>query len=90
MHNLAIALQKKGYRISGSDEEIFEPSRSKLEAEGLLPDKEGWDADRIHAGLDAVILGMNARKSNKELKKAQELGIQVFSFDGSFWFSHMG
>jgi len=80
MHNLAIALHKKGYKISGSDEEIFEPSRSSLEAHGLLPEKDGWDPDRIHSGLDAVILGMNARKSNKELKKAQELGIKVYSF----------
>ena len=80
MHNLAIALHKKGYKISGSDEEIFEPSSSSLEAHGLLPEREGWDPDRIHSGLDAVILGMNARKSNKELKKAQELGIKVYSF----------
>lgn len=80
MHNLAIALHKKGYSISGSDEEIFEPSRSRLEENKLLPEKEGWDPDRVHAGLDAVILGMNARKTNKELKKAQQLGIRVYSF----------
>jgi UDP-N-acetylmuramate: L-alanyl-gamma-D-glutamyl-meso-diaminopimelate ligase len=80
MHNLAIALHKKGYIISGSDEEVFEPSRSRLEEHGLLPGKDGWDPDRIHSGLDAVILGMNARKNNKELKKAQELGIKVYSF----------
>ncbi len=80
MHNLAIALHKKGYVITGSDEEIFEPSRSRLASFGLLPEKDGWDTDRIHAGLDAVILGMNARKTNKEFKKAQELGIKVFSF----------
>jgi UDP-N-acetylmuramate: L-alanyl-gamma-D-glutamyl-meso-diaminopimelate ligase len=80
MHNLAIALHRKGYKITGSDEEIFEPSRSMLKAHGLLPEKEGWDPDRIHAGLDAVILGMNARKSNRELKRAQELGVKVYSF----------
>lgn len=80
MHNLAIALHRKGYCISGSDEEIFEPSRSRLKSHDLLPEKEGWDADRIHAGLDAVILGMNARKNNKELKKAQELGLRIYSF----------
>lgn len=80
MHNLAIALHKKGYSISGSDEEIFEPSRGRLLDNGLLPEKMGWNTDRIHTGLDAVILGMNARKSNKELKKAQELGIRIYSF----------
>ena len=80
MHNLAIALHKKGYTISGSDDEIFEPSYSRLEAHGLLPDKHGWDPDRIHAGLDAVILGMHARKTNPELKKAQKLGIKIYSF----------
>jgi len=80
MHNLAIALHKKGCTITGSDDEIFEPSRSNLEAYGLLPEKNGWDPDRIHTGIDAVILGMHARKSNPELKKAQELGIQIYSF----------
>ena len=68
MHNLAIALHKKGYKITGSDEEIFEPSRSRLLDMGLMPDKMGWDTDRIHSGLDAVILGMGARETNKELK----------------------
>jgi UDP-N-acetylmuramate: L-alanyl-gamma-D-glutamyl-meso-diaminopimelate ligase len=80
MHNLAIALHRKGYRITGSDEEIFEPARTRLAEQGLLPDRDGWDPDRIHSGLDAVILGMNARKSNRELKKALELGIRVYSF----------
>ncbi|HER09685.1 MAG TPA: peptidoglycan synthetase [Bacteroides sp.] len=80
MHNLAIALHNKGCVVSGSDDEIFEPSRSRLDAHGLLPEKNGWDPDRIHPGIDAVILGMHARKSNPELKKAQELGIQVYSF----------
>ena len=80
MHNLAIALHKKGDTVTGSDSEIFEPSRSRLRDHGLLPDKEGWDAERIHTGLDAVILGMNARKNNLELKRAQELGIPVYSF----------
>lgn len=79
MHNLAIALHKKGYVVTGSDEEIFEPSRSRLMDMGLLPEKMGWDTDRIHANLDAVILGMSASKTNKELKKAQELGIRVYS-----------
>ncbi len=80
MHNLAIALHKKGWVVSGSDDEIFEPSRSRLQEHGLLPEKNGWDPDRIHPGLDAVILGMHAQKSNPELKKAQKLGIQVYSF----------
>jgi UDP-N-acetylmuramate: L-alanyl-gamma-D-glutamyl-meso-diaminopimelate ligase len=79
MHNLAIALHQKGHTVTGSDEEIYEPSRSRLKMHGLLPE-EGWDPDRIHAGLDAVILGMNARKNNRELKKAQELGIKIYSF----------
>lgn len=79
MHNLAIALHKKGYSISGSDSEILEPSRSRLYDHGLLPDKDGYDPGRIHAGLDAVILGMNALKTNKELKRAQELGLKIYS-----------
>ena len=67
MHNLAIALHQKGYEVTGSDDEIFEPSRSRLDRLGLLPDKLGWDPLRIHQGIDAVILGMHARADNPEL-----------------------
>lgn len=80
MHNLAITLHKKGHKITGSDDEIFEPSRSLLEAQGLLPENVGWDESKIHEGLDAVILGMHARVDNPELKKAQELGVKIYSF----------
>lgn len=80
MHNLAIALHMKGYRISGSDDEIFEPSKGRLAVLGLLPASEGWDPARIQPGLDAVILGMHAKKDNPELLKAQELGLPIFSY----------
>ncbi|MCB9164032.1 MAG: peptidoglycan synthetase [Flavobacteriales bacterium] len=84
MHNLAIALHQQGFDVTGSDDEIFEPSRSRLERLGLLPDKLGWDPLRIHKGLSAVILGMHARLDNPELKRAQELGIPVFSYPSYF------
>jgi UDP-N-acetylmuramate: L-alanyl-gamma-D-glutamyl-meso-diaminopimelate ligase len=80
MHNLAIALHKKGYQVSGSDDEIFEPSRGRLDSYGLLPKSMGWDANRISTDLDAIILGMHARKDNPELLKAQKLGIKIFSY----------
>lgn len=80
MHNLAIALHKKGYRVTGSDDEIFEPSRSRLDALGLLPASEGWDPSRITGELDAVILGMHAKKDNPELGKAEELGLKIYSY----------
>jgi UDP-N-acetylmuramate: L-alanyl-gamma-D-glutamyl-meso-diaminopimelate ligase len=80
MHNLAIALHKKGYKVSGSDDEIFEPSRSRLDKYGLLPESMGWDASRITNDLDAIILGMHAREDNPELLRAQELGIKIFSY----------
>ena len=80
MHNLAIALLKKGHVISGSDDEIFEPSRSMLEMHGLLPDRIGWDPTRIDANIDTVILGMHAREDNPELHKARELEIDIKSF----------
>jgi UDP-N-acetylmuramate: L-alanyl-gamma-D-glutamyl-meso-diaminopimelate ligase len=80
MHQLAIALKKKGYNITGSDDEIFEPSLSNLRLEGILPEQMGWRPDLIHAGLDAVILGMHARADNPELVKAHELGLPVYSF----------
>jgi UDP-N-acetylmuramate: L-alanyl-gamma-D-glutamyl-meso-diaminopimelate ligase len=80
MHNLALALHHKGLEITGSDDEIREPSRSRLAQYGLLPEKEGWYERKITKALDAVILGMHARKDNPELLKAQSLGIKIFSY----------
>ena len=80
MHDLAIALNRKGIQVSGSDDEIFEPSRTRLEKEGILPANIGWDVSKIHAELDAVILGMHAREDNPELLKAKELQIPIFSY----------
>lgn len=80
MHNLALALNAKGYRVSGSDDEIFEPSRSRLLKAGLLPPQNGWFPKKISADLDAVILGMHARKDNPELLRAKEKGVKIFSY----------
>ncbi len=80
MHNLAIALKLKGYDVTGSDDEIFEPSRSRLAGYNLLPLKEGWDPDRITQDIDAIILGMHAAKDNPELVKAEKLGLKIMSF----------
>ena len=87
MHNLAIALQNNGYQVSGSDDEIFEPSRTRLETRGLLPKEEGWFPSKIFDDLDAVILGMHAREDNPELRKAQELGVKIYSYP-EFLFYH--
>jgi len=80
MHNLAIALHKKGYIVTGSDDEIFEPSLSRLAKYSLLPRKYGWDADMITADIDTIILGMHAKSDNPELIKARALGIRIMSF----------
>lgn len=80
MHNLALALHQKGLIVSGSDDEFFEPSRSRLAAAGLLPADTGWHAERITPDLDAVILGMHATADNPELLRAKELNINVYSF----------
>ena len=80
MHNLALALYKKGYTITGSDDAIFEPSKSRLNAKGLLPVEFGWFEKKITSNLDAVILGMHAKLDNPELLKAQELGLKIYSY----------
>ena len=80
MHNLAIALHKKGFLVTGSDDYIFEPSKSRLEQHGILPQTLGWDEANISTDLDAVILGMHAFPDNPELLKAQELGVKVYSY----------
>lgn len=80
MHNLALALHDKGEHITGSDDAIFEPSKSRLQAKGLLPEQEGWFPEKITTDLDAVILGMHAKSDNPELLKAQELGLKIYSY----------
>ncbi|WP_428658135.1 UDP-N-acetylmuramate--L-alanine ligase [Runella sp.] len=80
MHNLAIALHHKGYSVSGSDDEIYDPAYTRLQKLGLLPAEMGWFPEKIHADLDAVIVGMHARKDNPELARAQELGLPLYSY----------
>ena len=80
MHNLAIALCQKGITVTGSDDEIFDPAKSRLEKYGLLPKEEGWHPERITPDLDAVVLGMHARIDNPELLRAQELGLKIYSY----------
>lgn len=80
MHNLAIALHKKGYHVSGSDDVVFEPSKSRLEQYGILPATLGWNEENITTDLDAVILGMHAFLDNPELVKAQKLGLKIYSY----------
>ncbi|WP_339609520.1 Mur ligase family protein [uncultured Planktosalinus sp.] len=80
MHNLALALHLKGDTIIGSDDEIFEPSKSRLQKAGLLPEHFGWFPEKITSNLDAVILGMHAKSDNPELLKAQELGLKIYSY----------
>lgn len=80
MHNLAIALKQAGHQISGSDDEIFEPSRTALANHGILPEKNGWFPEKIDKDTDIVMLGMHASKDNPELIKAQQLGLKIYSF----------
>ena len=80
MHQLAIALKLKGYHVTGSDDEIFEPARSNLRKNDLLPTRMGWFEENIHDSIDSIILGMHAREDNPELIKAKELGLKIYSF----------
>jgi UDP-N-acetylmuramate: L-alanyl-gamma-D-glutamyl-meso-diaminopimelate ligase len=80
MHNLALALHEKGYIVTGSDDTIFEPSKSRLESRGLLPEAFGWFPEKISKDIDAIVLGMHAKADNPELLKAQELGLKIYSY----------
>lgn len=80
MHNIGLALKNAGHNVTGSDDEIYEPSRTRLEKAGIFPEKLGWDADRINPDLDYIILGMHAKIDNPEIIRAQELGIKIYSF----------
>jgi UDP-N-acetylmuramate: L-alanyl-gamma-D-glutamyl-meso-diaminopimelate ligase len=80
MHNLALALHEKGCQVTGSDDAIFEPSKSRLDKKGLLPQEMGWFPEKITADIEAVILGMHAKADNPELLKAQALGLKIYSY----------
>lgn len=80
MHNLALALHSKGYKVTGSDDAIFEPSKSRLEKKRLLPTEMGWFPEKITNDIEAIILGMHAKADNPELLKAQELGLKIYSY----------
>ena len=80
MHNLAIALHNKGYQVTGSDDTIHDPSKSRLEKKGLLPKEFGWFPEKITQQLDVIILGMHAKKDNPELLQAQEMGLKIYSY----------
>lgn len=80
MHNLALALHNKGYHVTGSDDAIFEPSKTRLEKKGILPKEMGWFPEKITVDIEAVILGMHAKADNPELLKAQELGLKIYSY----------
>ena len=80
MHNLAIALHKKKYQVTGSDDIIFDPSKSRLDKHGLLPKEFGWFPEKISNAIDVIILGMHAKKDNPELLEAQKLGLKIYSY----------
>ncbi|MFM7764803.1 MAG: Mur ligase family protein, partial [Sphingomonadales bacterium] len=80
MHNMALELQAHGHQVTGSDDEIFDPAKSRLQAAGLLPEQYGWFPEKVHENLDGIILGMHARSDNPELLKAQQLGLPIYSF----------
>lgn len=80
MHNLALALHQKGDYVTGSDDAVFEPSKTRLAKKGLLPDEMGWFPEKITSDIDAIILGMHAKADNPELLKAQELGLKIYSY----------
>ena len=80
MHNLAISLKLKGYEVTGSDDEIFDPAASHLKKYGIFPDHEGWNPACIRKELDAVIVGMHARADNPELLEAKRLGLRIYSY----------
>lgn len=78
MHAMAIHLQSAGYIVTGSDNRIEDPARSRLSEKGLLPEKEGWFPERISSELSFVLLGMHARADNPELLRAQELRLPIW------------
>ena len=88
MHNFALELHELGYKVTGSDDQIFDPSRSRLEKSGLLPEEMGWFPEKITADIDVVILGMHAKPDNPELAKAQELGLNIMSYPEYLYSEH--
>ncbi len=80
MHNIALDLHAAGHRVTGSDDEMYNPSLARLQAAGIAPAQMGWFPERITPALDFVILGMHAKADNPELIRANELNIPVYSY----------
>ena len=80
MHSLAIELKRLNYVVTGSDDVIYEPSKSSLIENDLYPKELGWHESNIKDDLDFVILGMHARSDNPELKLAKHKKIKIYSF----------
>ncbi len=80
MHNLAITLKQLGYEVSGSDDKIYDPSKSRLEKYNLLPENLGWFPELIDKEIDFIVLGMHAKKDNPELLKALDLDFKIYSY----------
>ena len=80
MHQLALALQRQGYLVTGSDDEITDPAKSNLKMAGLLPAQYGWFPEKISPDLDAIVLGMHAKADNPELLAAKNAGVPIYSF----------
>ena len=87
MHNIALDLVAQGHSVTGSDDEIYEPSLSRLKNAGIAPDSIGWNADRMTSDIDIVILGMHAKLNNPELVRAQSIGLKILSYP-AFIYEH--
>ena len=80
MHNLAITLKQLGYKVSGSDDKIYDPSKSRLKKYNLFPKNLGWFPELIDKEIDFIVLGMHAKKDNPELLKALDLDCKIYSY----------
>ena len=67
MGSIAAALQDRGFKVTGSDENVYPPMSVFLERKGIVP-KEGYRAENIPSGVDVVVIGNAMKRGNPEVE----------------------
>jgi UDP-N-acetylmuramate: L-alanyl-gamma-D-glutamyl-meso-diaminopimelate ligase len=79
MGQLAVALAKKNYEVSGSDKEFYEPMGSLLRSASIKL-FEGYSEKNLSKDLDLVVIGNAVGYSNPEVQELEKLGLPYTCF----------
>jgi len=67
MASVAAALQERGFKVSGSDENVYPPMSTFLQKKGITL-KQGYRADNVPVDADVVVIGNVMKRGNPEVE----------------------